>query len=68
VYRDADVLLTPAAPATTPPVDTPEGALEGLFTAIFNVTGVPALARHGEVLGELPQVAGVVGVKGEAVG
>ncbi len=47
VYRDADVLLTPAAPftapATTPPVDTPEGALEGLFTAAFNVTGDPAL-------------------------
>ena len=33
VYRGIDVLLTPAAPftapATTPPVDTPEGALEG---------------------------------------
>jgi 2-dehydropantoate 2-reductase len=47
VYRDADVLLTPAAPftapATTPPVDTPEGALEGLFTSVFNVTGVPAV-------------------------
>jgi 2-dehydropantoate 2-reductase len=46
-YRDADVLLTPAAPftapATTPPVDTPEGALEGLFTAVFNVTGAPAV-------------------------
>jgi Asp-tRNA(Asn)/Glu-tRNA(Gln) amidotransferase A subunit family amidase len=47
VYRDADVLITPAAPftapATTPPVDTPEGELEGLFTAVFNVTGDPAL-------------------------
>ncbi len=47
VYRDVDVLLTPAAPftapATTPPVDTPEGELEGLFTAVFNVTGDPAL-------------------------
>jgi 2-dehydropantoate 2-reductase len=47
VYRNADVLLTPAAPfcapATTPPVDTPEGALEGLFTAVFNLTGDPAL-------------------------
>jgi 2-dehydropantoate 2-reductase len=47
VYRDADVLLTPAcpftAPATTPPVDTPEGALEGRFTAVFNLTGDPAL-------------------------
>jgi 2-dehydropantoate 2-reductase len=47
VYRNADVLLTPAtpftAPATTPPVDTPEGAQEGLFTAVFNLTGDPAL-------------------------
>jgi 2-dehydropantoate 2-reductase len=47
VYRDTDVLLTPAAPftapATTPPVDTPEGALEGLFTSVFNVTGAPAV-------------------------
>ena len=47
VYRDVDVLITPAAPfvapATTPPVDTPEGELEGLFTATFNVTGDPAL-------------------------
>ncbi len=47
MYRDIDVLVTPAAPftapATTPPVDTPEGELEGLFTAVFNVTGDPAL-------------------------
>ncbi len=47
VYQGIDVLLTPAAPftapATTPPVDTPEGELEGLFTAVFNVTGDPAL-------------------------
>jgi 2-dehydropantoate 2-reductase len=47
VYRGADVLLTPAAPftapATSPPVDTPAGAMEGLFTAVFNVTGAPAL-------------------------
>jgi len=47
VYRDVDVLVTPAAPfaapATTPPVDTPEGELEGLFTGVFNLTGDPAL-------------------------
>jgi Asp-tRNA(Asn)/Glu-tRNA(Gln) amidotransferase A subunit family amidase len=47
VYAQADVLVTPAAPftapATTPPVDTPQGADEGLFTAVFNVTGDPAL-------------------------
>ena len=47
VYAGIDVLLTPAAPfvapATTPPVDTPQGAAEGLFTGIFNLTGAPAL-------------------------
>ncbi|MBV9094752.1 MAG: hypothetical protein JO132_12900 [Streptosporangiaceae bacterium] len=47
LYRGADVLITPAAPftapVTTPPVDTPEGELEGLFTAAFNLTGDPAL-------------------------
>jgi 2-dehydropantoate 2-reductase len=48
VYAGIDVLLTPAvpfvAPFTTPPVDTPEGAAEGLFSAIYNLTGAPALA------------------------
>lgn len=47
VYARADVLVTPAAPftapVTTPPVDTPQGADEGLFSAPFNVTGDPAL-------------------------
>jgi 2-dehydropantoate 2-reductase len=47
VYAGIDVLLTPAAPfvapVTTPPVDTPEGAAEGRFTAVHNITGAPAL-------------------------
>ncbi|NNN03144.1 MAG: NAD(P)-binding domain-containing protein [Acidimicrobiaceae bacterium] len=47
VYRDVDGLLTPAvayvAPRTTPPMDTPEGEQEGLFSAPFNVTGDPAI-------------------------
>ena len=47
VYREVDVLVTPAAPfvapVTTPPVDTPEGELEGMFTGVFNFTGDPAL-------------------------
>ncbi|MDP9844954.1 amidase family protein [Streptosporangium lutulentum] len=47
VYAGIDVLLTPAAPfvapVTTPPVDTPEGAAEGLFTGVLNLTGAPAL-------------------------
>jgi Asp-tRNA(Asn)/Glu-tRNA(Gln) amidotransferase A subunit family amidase len=46
-YRDIDVLLTPStpyvAPATTPPIDTPEGQAEGMFTGPFNVTGDPAI-------------------------
>jgi len=58
VYQGIDVLLTPAAPftapATTPPVDTPEGADEGLFTAVFNVTGDPALVLPCGWAGGLP--------------
>ena len=48
VYDDIDVLLTPTAPfvapVTTPPVDTPEGAVEGFYTGIFNITGDPAIS------------------------
>ena len=47
IYTHIDVLLTPSvpfvAPATTPPIDTPEGAAEGLFSGVFNVTGDPAI-------------------------
>ena len=47
VYDGLDVVLTPAtpyvAPPTTPPIDTPEGEAEGLFTSIFNLTGAPAI-------------------------
>lgn len=46
-YDGVDVLLNPAAPfvapATTPPVDTPEGDAEAHFTRVFNLTGAPAL-------------------------
>jgi 2-dehydropantoate 2-reductase len=47
VYTGVDVLLSPAAPfvapVTTPPVDTPQGSAEGMFTVIHNLTGAPAL-------------------------
>jgi Asp-tRNA(Asn)/Glu-tRNA(Gln) amidotransferase A subunit family amidase len=47
LYRDLDVLVTPAAPfvapITTPPIDTPDGAIEGFFSGPFNLTGDPAL-------------------------
>jgi aspartyl-tRNA(Asn)/glutamyl-tRNA(Gln) amidotransferase subunit A len=45
---DVDVLLGPvapfAAPELTPPIDTPEGAVEGVFTGPYNVTGQPAVS------------------------
>lgn len=47
LYESIDVLITPAAPyvapATTPPIDTPAGAVEGVYTGIFNITGDPAI-------------------------
>jgi Asp-tRNA(Asn)/Glu-tRNA(Gln) amidotransferase A subunit family amidase len=47
MYEAIDVIVTPAAPyvapATTPPMDTPDGAVEGAYTAIFNITGDPAI-------------------------
>ncbi len=47
VYANVDVVMTPAAPyvapETTPPIDTPDGEIEGLFTSVFNLTGVPAI-------------------------
>lgn len=46
-YRGVDVLLTPVAPfvapATTPAMDTSEGADEGMFTSVFNLSGDPAV-------------------------
>lgn len=47
IYERVDVILTPAcpyvAPNTTPPMDTPMGAVEGIYTSIFNITGEPAI-------------------------
>ena len=42
-----DVLVGPAAPyaapVDTPPLDTPEGEIEGIFTGGYNATGQPAM-------------------------
>ena len=42
-----DVLIGPAvpyrAPVDTPPIDTPDGEIEGIFTGGYNVTGQPAI-------------------------
>jgi Asp-tRNA(Asn)/Glu-tRNA(Gln) amidotransferase A subunit family amidase len=47
IYEGLDALLTPAAPyvapATTPPIDTPDGEVEAYFTGPFNMSGDPAL-------------------------
>lgn len=32
-----------AAPENTPPIDTPDGEIEGIFTGPYNVTGQPAI-------------------------
>lgn len=47
VLEGLDLLLGPAAPyvapEVSPPGDTPEGAIEGIFTAPYNMTGQPAI-------------------------
>ncbi|MCU1491628.1 MAG: hypothetical protein JWM85_3033 [Acidimicrobiaceae bacterium] len=46
-YEGLDLLASPVAPyvapATTPPIDTPEGEAEGMFTRVYNLTGAPAV-------------------------
>lgn len=59
VLDEVDALLGPAvpyvAPESTPVLDSPEGELEGLFSAPANCTGQPALAMPcGRDAGGLP--------------
>ena len=46
-YEGVDVLVSPAAPfvapVTTPPIDTPQGEAEAMFTRVYNLTGAPAI-------------------------
>jgi len=47
LLEGVDILVGPAAPFTaptvSPPIDTPEGQVEGLFSSPFNMTGQPAI-------------------------
>jgi Asp-tRNA(Asn)/Glu-tRNA(Gln) amidotransferase A subunit family amidase len=47
VLDGVDLLVGPAAPyvapEVSPPMDTPEGAIEGIFTQPYNMTGQPAI-------------------------
>ena len=46
LFTAVDVLVGPAAPypapELTPPIDTPEGEVEGIFSGPYNVSGQPA--------------------------
>jgi Asp-tRNA(Asn)/Glu-tRNA(Gln) amidotransferase A subunit family amidase len=48
LWDDVDALVGPvvpyAAPESTPPMDTPAGKIEGIFTGPYNVTGHPAVS------------------------
>jgi aspartyl-tRNA(Asn)/glutamyl-tRNA(Gln) amidotransferase subunit A len=47
LWDGVDVLVGPVvpypAPELTPPIDTPAGEIEGIFTGPYNVTGQPAI-------------------------
>lgn len=56
IFENFDLALMPAVPylppETTPPLDSPLGAYEGLYTEIFNLTGQPALVGPAPFLPE----------------
>ena len=73
VLDGVDFLIGPAAPYVapeiSPPGDTPAGAIEGIFTQPYNMTGQPAIVLPcGVTPAGLPvglQIAGTVGADAE---
>jgi aspartyl-tRNA(Asn)/glutamyl-tRNA(Gln) amidotransferase subunit A len=73
VLDGVDFLIGPAAPyvapEVSPPGDTAEGAIEGIFTQPYNMTGQPAIVIPcGETPDGLPvglQIAGAIGSDAE---
>ena len=70
---DVDVLVGPAtpypAPVDTPPLDTPEGEIEGIFTGGYNATGQPAIVVPiGMTSGGLPVALQVAAGRGDDAG
>lgn len=68
-----DVLIGPAtpypAPVDTPPLDTPEGEIEGIFTGGYNATGQPAIVLPiGVTAGGLPVALQVAAGLGDDAG
>jgi len=72
VLDGVDVIIGPAgpyvAPEVSPPIDTPAGAIEGIYSSPFNVTGQPAIVIPCGVTAEgLPvglQIAALPGADG----
>jgi aspartyl-tRNA(Asn)/glutamyl-tRNA(Gln) amidotransferase subunit A len=73
VFDGVDFLIGPAAPYVapeiSPPGDTPEGAIEGIFTQPYNMTGQPAIVIPcGVTPAGMPvglQIAGAFGADSE---
>lgn len=73
LFTNVDVLVGPAtpyaAPADTPPIDTPEGEIEGIFTAPYNVVGQPAIVVPcGTTTGGLPVALQIAAAAGDDAG
>ncbi|MDX6474654.1 MAG: aspartyl-tRNA(Asn)/glutamyl-tRNA(Gln) amidotransferase subunit, partial [Gaiellaceae bacterium] len=70
VFEDVDVLAGPTvaypAPPVDPPFGTPEGELEGRYTAPYNLAGVPAVSLPcGIAEGTLPAGLQLAAASGE---